>query len=123
MVEPYYTSSREQVLTVYNNYLLPAYTASRPYVQNAYSVAHNVVIETGLPYLQAAWNSSVLFVDRTLWPKMRILYGESVEPQLIRIGERLGRYRDGKRLRAAMEDIQSYVWYAECDGPLANLRL
>lgn len=109
VVEPYYTSSREQLTTMYNNHLLPAYTVARPYAEKAYSVAHIAVMETGLPYLQATWKSSVRFVDRTLWPKMRILYGLNVEPQLIRIGERLGRYRDGKRLRAAMEEIQSCV--------------
>ena len=101
---PYYTTSRDSVYQIYNVRILPAYEVSRPYVEMSYSVAHKLAVETGLPYAQTAWVSTAVFFDRTLWPKMRILYGESVEPQLVRIGERLGRYRDGKKLKAAMED-------------------
>ncbi len=49
--------------------------------------------------------SVVAFFDRTLWPSMRILYGENVEPQLVRISERLGRYRDGKKVKAAADAV------------------
>jgi hypothetical protein len=44
-------------------------------------------------------------VLRTAWPKVRVLYGENVEPQLVRIGERLGRYRDGKAIRDAVDEV------------------
>lgn len=102
---PYYVAGRQNLIQTYNARLLPAYTAFRPYAENAYAVGHRIAIETGLPYAQSAWTYTVVFVDRTLWPKLTILYGESVEPQLVRIGERLGRYRDGRRLKAAVKDI------------------
>ena len=109
ILRPYYNVNRERVVHGYQTYVLPAYSTSRPYAEKAYSAAHAIAVETGLPYAQTAWASTVVFVDRTLWPKLRILYGENVEPQLVRIGERLGRYRDGRKLQSAMEEIKRYV--------------
>lgn len=104
-VLPYYMAGRDNLLQTYNDRLLPAYNASRPYVEKLYASSHEIALETGLPYVQSAWTYTVVFIDRTLWPKLTILYGESVEPQLVRIGERLGRYRDGRKLKAALKDI------------------
>ena len=102
---PYYRISQDTVLRVYHDYIIPAYAVSRPYIEKAYTLGHKVAIETGLPYTQWALGSTKEFVNRTLWPKLRILYGKNVEPQLVRISERLGRYRDGKKLKAAVEEI------------------
>lgn len=102
---PYFEAGRERVLVVYNTQLLPAFTASRPYADQIYALGHKVAIENGLPYIQSGWTYSTIFVKGILWPQVRILYGENVEPQLLRIGERLGRYRDGNRLKAMVEDM------------------
>lgn len=102
--EPYYTSSRDSASQIYTTCLLPAFEAARPYIEKSYATGHELIFHKGLPYAKTAWGSTVVFLDRTIWPKMRILYGENVEPQLVRIGERLGRYRDGKKLKAAMEE-------------------
>lgn len=106
-IEPYYAKGRRNTHRVYNTQLLPAYTLTRPYLERAYSGAREFTMNTGLPYAQSAWTSTVILFDRTIWPQVRILYGKNVEPQLVRIGERLGRYRDGKRLKAAMENTDS----------------
>ena len=105
VIAPYYKAGQKNVLETYNSQLLPAYTKSRPYVEKTYALGHKLAVDTGLPYLQKAWSFGVVFIDRTLWPKLRVLYGENVEPQLVRIGERLGRYRDGRKLMAAVENI------------------
>ena len=103
--DPYYSTGRSTVLDTYSQYLVPAYQSSRPYVEKAYVLGHKIAVETGLPYSKWALHSVMVFLDRTVRPKLRILYGENVEPQLMRIGERLGRYRDGKKLKAAVEEI------------------
>ncbi|KAL8786401.1 MAG: hypothetical protein Q9213_002817 [Squamulea squamosa] len=82
----YYTMILENALRIYNSQLLPAYTTSRPYLEKTYSGTRNFAVRTGLPYV-------------------RVIYGKNIEPQLVRIGERLGRYRDGKKLEAAVKDI------------------
>lgn len=104
---PYYTLSRNSISEVYNAHILPALEASRPFAERFYAFGHKLTVETGLPYAQTAWSSTVVLFDHTIWPKLRILYGDNVEPQLVRIGERLGRYRDGKKLKAVMEEDAS----------------
>ena len=102
---PYYSAGKNNVLQTYNQHVLPAYTASRPYVDKVYGAVNGAVMETGYPYAKWFWVSSVDFLNRTLWPQVRILYGENVEPQLLRISERLGRYRDGKKLKAVVGEV------------------
>ena len=106
---PYYSAGKDNVLQTYNQHILPAYFSSRPYAEKAYGVINGAVIETGYPYVRQAWMSSVDFLNRTLWPQVRILYGENVEPQLVRISERLGRYRDSQKLRATVDEVDEYV--------------
>jgi len=101
--QPYYNVGRHHVLETYHSHVLPTYTSSLPYAQKAYTLGHGFVVDTGLPYTEWAWASTAAFVNRTLWPQIRILYGENVEPQLVRISERLGRYRDGKKVKAVVE--------------------
>jgi hypothetical protein len=102
---PYYDIAKTSALQTYYEHLLPAYTAVQPYALQGYDLASDFTVNTAIPYSQWAWTTGAIFLDRTVWPKLRILYGENVEPQLVRIGERLGRYRDGKKLKAAIEEI------------------
>jgi len=104
---PYVASTRNSISQIYNAHVLPAYETSRLYVEKTYALVHRFAVEIGLPYARSGWASTAVFFDRTLWPKVRILYGENVEPQLVRIGERLGRYRDGRKLKAVMEDADT----------------
>ena len=105
-VQPYYTSSRDGASQIYISHLLPAFESARPYIERTYGTGYKLIVEKGVPYARIAGGSTMVFFDRTVWPKLRILYGENVEPQLVRIGERLGRYRDGKKLKAAMDDAE-----------------
>ena len=118
---PYFTSSRDTVSQIYTAHLLPAFEASRPYAERSYTLGHELFIDTGLPYAQSAWASTAIFFDRTLWPKLRILYGENVEPQLVRIGERLGRYRDGKKIKAVMDDETSTAPVSSASSGLSSV--
>jgi hypothetical protein len=103
---PYYAIARDSALQTYYGSILPTYSAIQPYAQQGYEVVNKFAVDAVIPYAQWAWTTSVIFLDRTIWPKIRVLYGESVEPQLVRIGERLGRYRDEKKLQAAVDEIE-----------------
>lgn len=106
---PYYAIARDSALQTYYASILPTYNALQPYAQQGYEVINKFAVDTGIPYAQWAWTTSAVFLDRTVWPKIRVLYGENVEPQLVRIGERLGRYRDEKKLQATVDEIEMYV--------------
>jgi len=105
---PYYDIARTNALQTYYEHILPTYTTLQPYALQGYGLASNFVVNTAVPYSQWAWTTGGVFLDRTVFPKVRILYGENVEPQLVRIGERLGRYRDGKKLKAAVDEVDRY---------------
>lgn len=102
---PYYEIARNSALQTYYEHILPTYTMAQPYALQGYGIASEFAIGTALPFTKWAWTTAVVFLDRTVWPKVRILYGENVEPQLVRIGERLGRYRDGQKLKAVVDEV------------------
>jgi hypothetical protein len=102
---PYYEIAKTNALQTYYGHILPAYTAVQPYALQGYGYASDFTVNTALPYSKWAWTTGGIFLDRTVLPKLRILYGENVEPQLVRIGERLGRYRDGKKIQAVVDEV------------------
>ncbi|KAH8586282.1 hypothetical protein B0O99DRAFT_74902 [Bisporella sp. PMI_857] len=106
-VGPYYDIAKTNALQTYYGHILPTYTTVQPYAVHGYVLASDFIVTTAIPYSQWAWTTGGIFLDRTVFPKLRVLYGENVEPQLVRIGERLGRYRDGKKLKAAIDNIDS----------------
>lgn len=103
---PYAMRAKDEVEYIYETTLIPWYDRSLPYMQNAYEQAHYVIIEIVFPYLRTAQRTTYSFVSRNLWPQFVILYGENVEPQLMKISERLGRYKDSKKLEAAVDDME-----------------
>lgn len=102
---PYYEIARTNAFQTYYGHILPTYQTVRPYAIQTYDISSDIVVNTIIPYSKWAWTTGAVFLDRTVWPKVRILYGENVEPQLVRIGERLGRYRDGKKLKAVVDEV------------------
>jgi hypothetical protein len=106
---PYYDLAKTNALQTYYEFVLPTYTTIEPYAVQGYGVANDFALNTAIPYSQWAWTTATVFLDRTVWPKLRILYGENVEPQLVRIGERLGRYRDGRKLKAVIDEVDRLV--------------
>jgi hypothetical protein len=104
-IRPHYAVVQEYMQHGYSSWVLPTYDITRPYAERIYNSGYNFSMEVGLPYAKSAWASTTIFFDRIIWPRLRILYGENVEPQLVRIGERLGRYRDGRKIKAVVDDI------------------
>lgn len=102
---PYYDTAKTNALQTYYGHVLPTYNTARPYAIQGYGILSNFAVDTAIPYSKWAWTTGSVFIERTVWPQIRILYGENVEPQLMRIGQRLGRYRDGKKLKAAVDKV------------------
>lgn len=99
-VGPYYEIARTNALQAYYEYVLPSYQFVHPYAAQGYDVASEFATTTALPTAYWAWNKTYVFLDTAVWPQLRVVYLENVEPQLVRIGERLGRYktRDAKSI-------------------------
>ncbi|KAM5366565.1 hypothetical protein ACJZ2D_010462 [Fusarium nematophilum] len=90
---PYLEIARTNGLQVYYEYLLPGYVYVHPYVVQGYGVASEFTTNTALPTAFWTWNKTYAFLYNSVWPHLRVVYVQNVEPQLVRIGERLGRYK------------------------------
>ena len=107
VVQPYYNQVRTSASDIWELEIQPVYRNTAPYAQKVYDQGQVFAVKAALPQAQYAGNTAWTFVARQVWPRIRVLYGENVEPQLNRITERLGRYRDGKRLEAEIKSMES----------------
>jgi hypothetical protein len=108
-VEPYYGIAKDNALNVHQKHVMPAFETSKPYLRDAYGASQTLVLDTGIPYARWVWSSIVIFVDGTLWPQMRALYGDNVKPQLVMISERIAKYQEGRKLKASMDKVESSI--------------
>jgi hypothetical protein len=106
-VTPHYEQLKDSSLEIYHLTLLPTYEAVLPYAHKAYVHGNYVVSHVVFPYACSAKNVAWTFITRTVWPHVRVLYGDNVEPQLVRIRERLGRHRDQQKIESAVEAVGS----------------
>ncbi|KAL4889206.1 hypothetical protein BDV59DRAFT_121373 [Aspergillus ambiguus] len=106
-VSPYYQRANLAIRSTAQDYILPFYARSMPFIGKTYTSGQDVLATTVLPYAQSTWSSAITFVSGSLWPKLTGLYSENVEPQLVKIGQRLASYREGKRLNSVVEETDS----------------
>ena len=107
VVQPYYDQVKTSASDIWELEIQPVYRNTAPYAQKIYNQGQDFAVKTALPQAQYASNTAWTFWARQIWPRIRVLYGENVEPQLHRITERLGRYKDGKRLEAEIKSMES----------------
>ncbi|KAH8164753.1 hypothetical protein CIB48_g3505 [Xylaria polymorpha] len=105
-IAPYYDIARTNALQTYHELLVPAYTFVQPYAAQSYDVAYGLTKNTVIPSTIWAWNKTYAFLDAAVWPHVRDVYVLKVEPQLVRIGERLGRYKE-KKPKPTVEETES----------------
>ncbi|KAF7188806.1 hypothetical protein HII31_09729 [Pseudocercospora fuligena] len=107
VVQPYCDGIVTSASDIWQLELEPVYRRSAPVAQKFYAQGQAFVVNTALPQAQFVGNTAWTLWTRQVWPKLRILYGENVEPQLLRITQRLGRYKDGKKLEAEIKSTES----------------
>lgn len=105
VVSPYYEKASAVAISTYGDYIAPLYTQSRPFIGKTYASGQEILTTTVIPHAQHSWSTVIYFVNSSLWPKVTGLYSENVEPQLVKIGQRLASYREGKILRASVDDV------------------
>jgi hypothetical protein len=109
VAEPYYGAARDNAINVHQKHIIPVIDTSTPYLVRGYNSTKEFALTIGLPYLQRAWSSLVIFVDGTLWPKVKGLYGDNVKPQLVMISERIAKYQEGRKMKAVMDEVESFI--------------
>lgn len=106
---PYFDQAKSGVISTYGSYVLPACMVTMPYLQQGYEVGYTVAADRVFPYLNQGYQVSSGWVGRNALPQLFALYVDNIEPQLVRIGERLGRYSDRRRLKAAVPSTGASV--------------
>ncbi|KAF2155760.1 hypothetical protein K461DRAFT_265264 [Myriangium duriaei CBS 260.36] len=106
-VRPYYSSLSTSAQDLWELEIRPAYNLASPYVRKGYNEAEKFVVHVFIPYTQ--WVNGLLWtsMNRHVFPTLQVLYGDNVEPQIMRIKQRLGRYRDEKKVEAAVSSATS----------------
>ncbi|KAI1364768.1 hypothetical protein F5Y08DRAFT_202165 [Xylaria arbuscula] len=117
---PYYHIARTNALQTYHEILVPTYTFVYPYASQGYDVASDVTRNTVIPSTVWAWNKTYAFLDSAIWPHVRDIYVLKVEPQLVRIGERLGRYNE-KKARPVVEENETTAPKSTFVKPTASI--
>ncbi|KAL4791150.1 hypothetical protein BDV19DRAFT_393394 [Aspergillus venezuelensis] len=110
-VSPYYTKVNGAYWTVVDGYVMPFAATYQPFIGKTYTSGQEILTTNVLPHAQNAWFSTVYFVNNSLWPRVSSLYSENVEPQLVKIGQRLASYREGSTLRSVAHEAESSVGY------------
>jgi hypothetical protein len=106
-VTPYLEQTKDSCLEIYHLTLLPTYEAALPYARQGYIHGNRVLTKVIFPHVRSAKDVTWAFLARTVWPQLRVLYGDNVEPQLVRIRERLGRHRDQQKLESIIDALDS----------------
>jgi hypothetical protein len=91
-VSPYYDIARTNALQTYHELLLPSYELLQPYAHKGFTATSTFTTGTAVPSVLFVWNKTYSVLEEMVWPHVRSLYVENVEPQLAKIGQRLGRY-------------------------------
>ena len=121
VVQPYYDQVRTSANDIWELEVQPVYRNTAPYARKIYDQGQDFAVNTALPQAQYASNTARTFWSRQVWPRLRVLYGENVEPQLHRITERLGRYKDGKRLEAEIKSMESESKASEASSKVETI--
>lgn len=106
---PYRDAAQISALETYEDVIRPSYEFVKPYAIAAYDTGCTVTTETIAPSVVFAFNRTYTFLDANVWPHIRAAYVLNVEPQLVRIGERLGRYKGSGNNGPAKKSVPRYV--------------
>ncbi|KAL8383407.1 hypothetical protein RB595_006928 [Gaeumannomyces hyphopodioides] len=106
---PYYDIARTSALQTYHEVILPTYDFVQPYALQGYAAASHFAANTAVPSAVWAWNKTYIFLDSTVWPQVRVIYTDTVEPQLVRIGKRLGRYNNTGAQKPSSEPFSKTI--------------
>jgi hypothetical protein len=104
---PHYNRLKASSEDIYHLAVLPAYQRFLPYLQQGHAYGHHLLVDIVYPHVHTAKDATWAFILRSIWPQLRVLYGDNVEPQLVRISERLGRYRDQQKVESVVSAAAS----------------
>jgi hypothetical protein len=105
--DPYVRQMREELQDLYESNLVPIYDRALPYMETCYQYGRHATLHVVYPYVWQMQSATSKFITTRVWPRLVLIYGINVEPQLMRIRERLARYTSAKKLQHVIEDMET----------------
>lgn len=102
--DPYVVKARDEITDIYEGTLVPLYKKTEPWVQSAYQSTRYATVDVAYPHVDRFRIAATAIFAHKVWPVLVTVYAENVEPQITRIIERLGRFKDSKKLKAAIHE-------------------
>lgn len=109
IVVPRYQAVTSFVTRLHQNHVSPYYSKLERGVVRAYGATYNVFARHVSPWSQKLWSILATLVNDTLRPRVSGLYAENIEPQLVRIGQKLASYREEKEVHRVTDEVEEYV--------------
>lgn len=76
-----------------------------PIVRHIYHSGRLIFIARVLPHIERGWLSYISFMNGTVRPFMTGLYTKNVEPQLVKISQKLASYKEGRKVRGTVTGL------------------
>lgn len=111
IISPHYNNVKAKANFIYFDVILSTLDIVQPQIVHGYALVSEFAISTVYPYGKWACLAGKLFLSRNVGPKLRTIYGENVEPQLIKIGERLDRYRDAPTIKSTDNEMKRNAFF------------
>ena len=97
LVHPHVQNLQMHSVKVYNERIVPAYNAAAPRIQHAFHTVENKYATEVEPQIHALIHWIFRTFQQVIIPRVTILWGVHVQPQLDRIYDNLFRNREAKR--------------------------
>ena len=95
-VHPYFRAAQNHSYKLYNTRLVPAYHATAPRVRHVFHILEGTYAKYVEPRVHAVLKWIVKKFNQVVVPRVKILWGVHVQPQLDRIHDKLFRNREAK---------------------------
>lgn len=119
LYEPWWRWTKKTTSRQYHTVFIPIYKRSLPYLHHVSRQARHYTINYAIPTIQRGANTATIFVQRHLWPTIRIAWGQHVEPQILKIQAKIASYADGRKMEAAAADLDDITTSSQ--GYLSSL--
>jgi hypothetical protein len=103
-VHPHLQTLHTQSLKVYNERLIPAYRTTAPRVHHAFQTVENGYATYIEPRVHSVLKWIVRKIETVIVPRITILWGVHVQPQLDRIYDKIFRNREAKQVASKLAD-------------------
>lgn len=103
-VHPYFRAAQEQSYNLYTQRLVPAYRATAPRIHHAFHTAERTYAKHVEPRVHAVLKWIIRKVNQVVIPRVKVLWGVHVQPQLDRIQDKLFRSREAKQVASKIVD-------------------